>query len=555
VQATESPKIFAAWLTALFLVVLGAKLWVVQLFGSPLPMWDQWDEALTLFRPWMEGHLTWRDFFTPNNEHRIVLTKLMDLALIQLNGRWEPLLQMTLNAFIHTAFAGALATALWNFFGRKNGWLICFLVVPFFSLPFAAENTIWAINSQHYLMSLCALGTILGLGFGKVFNARWWLGLAAAFAGLLSMASGFLATTVVGALLILRALKDRRMEKINFITLAVCLGVNAFGCALKVSMPDDAPLRAHTAGEFFIALAHNFAWPFLDHTEFFWIVPVLPLAALLVFYFQKKFVATRAAELLFALALWSGLQSAALAYGRANYGDGIPASRYMDALAIFALAGIFSVLLLAENFPFITKPFSTLLPLAFAGIIFFQMGKVSALVVEIFLPQIRTMNLIAEERVETFLATHDEKEFLTPPTARPDPVKMLAVLKDEKVRAILPAACQSEGQRSPPYRFQLPVVLLLENAPLILGSGWLLFAALCGIGVTRGALGLVRENYAGIIALFVALTAVGFVWSRGNVTRRGVEFELQTQLANYFQQNNQPVRAATHAAKAEKLKP
>jgi len=46
-RKTEPPKIFTAWLTALFLVVLGAKLWVVQLFGSPLPLWDQWYEAGT----------------------------------------------------------------------------------------------------------------------------------------------------------------------------------------------------------------------------------------------------------------------------------------------------------------------------------------------------------------------------------------------------------------------------------------------------------------------------------------------------------------------------
>ena len=120
---SDSPKNFTAWLAALFLIVLGAKLWVVQLFGSELPLWDQWYEAGAFFQPWMDGHLTWKDFFTPSNEHRIVFTKLLDMALIKLNGRWEPLLQMTVNCFIHAAFVCALAAAVCGrdvFSNRKN---------------------------------------------------------------------------------------------------------------------------------------------------------------------------------------------------------------------------------------------------------------------------------------------------------------------------------------------------------------------------------------------------------------------------------------------------
>ena len=83
----DSFKHFIAWLVALFLVVVGAQLWVVQLYGSPLPMWDQWFEADLFFRPWVEGHLTWEHFVAPFNEHRILFTRLLDLGLIRLNGR------------------------------------------------------------------------------------------------------------------------------------------------------------------------------------------------------------------------------------------------------------------------------------------------------------------------------------------------------------------------------------------------------------------------------------------------------------------------------------
>jgi hypothetical protein len=63
----DSFKHFSVWLAALFLIVLGAKLWLVQLYGSPLLLWDQWYEAGSFFRPWVEGHLTWQVFFAPDN--------------------------------------------------------------------------------------------------------------------------------------------------------------------------------------------------------------------------------------------------------------------------------------------------------------------------------------------------------------------------------------------------------------------------------------------------------------------------------------------------------
>ena len=187
-QMDESLKGFAVWLLALFLVAFGAQLWVVWLYGSSLPIWDQWYEAESLFSPWVAGHLTLRDLVAPDSNHRIVLTHLFDLCLIWLNGRWDPLLQMTLNALFHAAFACGLAFCLWNFLGRRNGWLVCFLLMPFFALPYAGENAIWGINSLWYFVNIFALATLVGLGFGKAGSWQWWFGLVAAILSLLTMA-------------------------------------------------------------------------------------------------------------------------------------------------------------------------------------------------------------------------------------------------------------------------------------------------------------------------------------------------------------------------------
>jgi len=553
---TGSLRHFAAWLAALFLVVLGAKLWVVQLFGSPLPLWDQWYEAGSFFAPWMEGHLAWKDFFAPDNEHRIFFTRLLDMTVISLNGRWEPLLQMTVNAFIHAAFVCALAFCLWDFLGRKNGWLVCFLLAPFYALPYAGENTIWAINSQQYFMSLCALATLAGLGFGKTGGARWWLGLAAAFAGLFTMASGFLASMAVAGLMILRSIKIRRVEKENLLTFILCLVIIALGASLNVTMPDDLPLRAHTPAEFISAFVRNLAWPFIENSGLMCLVMLLPLALLAVFYFRKNFPEPRAAEFLLGLGLWSALQSAAIAFGRANYGDGFPASRYMDVLNVFVIAGIFAVVLFAQSWTGggISRPLAPLLPLVFAGVIFFSLGKISQIVVKQLLIPTRMMNLVAEERVETFMATGDQRELFEPPTVRPDPKLVLGILSNKKLQAIMPAACLPPADHPAKGRLAAAADWLLRISPAILICGLALFAGLCGLGLARKIPDLAGADLTGTLVLLAALTALGFVWSKSPIQRNTIERELHQKLAAYFTSVGNPVRAAIHEHKAEALK-
>ncbi len=550
----DSLKHFIAWLVALFLVVVGAQLWVVQLYGSPLPMWDQWFEADLFFRPWVEGHLTWEHFVAPFNEHRILFTRLLDLGVVWLNGRWEPLLQMTVNAFIHAAFVCGLAFCLWDFLGRKNGWLVCFLLAPFFALPYAAENALWPMNSQQYFMSLCWLATLAGLGFGKPGGRRWWFGLTAAIMGLFTMASGLFAPATVGGLTILRALKHRRMEKGNLITLICCLAVIGLGLALRVTMEADRPLRAHTLMEFTSALVRNLTWPFFRAPEMVCLIP-LPLAFLVALYFRPNFPEPRAAEFLLALGLWSGLQSAGLAYGRANYGDIIPASRYMDVLNIFVIASLFATVLLPQSGSSVRFPrwAGMLLPLAFAGVIFFGLCRISQIVVDNLLIPTRTMTLVEEERVETFWATGDERSFLEPPTVRPKPEMALRLLRDTKLQSILPAACLPPA--SPPItgRFTAISQWLLQNSVMILASGLLLFAGLCGYGLAHGAFGLTRANPAGIIVLMAGLAALGFVWSKRSLQRESVEYGLQRELAAYFKSANKLERAAFHEHKADAL--
>jgi hypothetical protein len=553
-QATDSFKSFAAWLAALFLVVLGAKLRVVQLYGSPLPLWDQWYEAGSFFRPWVEGHLTWQAFFASDNGHRIFFTRLLDMIVIWLNGRWEPLLQMTVNALLHTTYVCGLAYCLWSFLGQKNGWFVCLLLAPFFALPYAGENAIWAITLEYFL-DLFSLVTLVALGFARPGSRWWWLGLATASTGLFTMASGLLAPVTVGGLMVLRAIKHRRIERKNLITLGLCLAVVGLSVALGVSAEGDRPLRAHTLAEFASAMMRNLNWLFFDAPGMAGLI-FLPLVLLLGLYFRHDFQETRAAELLLGLGLWSVLQSAALAYGRANYGDIFPISRYLDTLNVFVIASLFASVLLAQfwlrgAFP---AKFTLFLPLVFFAVIFLGLCRISQIVVTDLLLPTRSMNLVAEERVATFMATGDQRELLEQPTVRPDPEVVLDVLRTTQLQTILPAVCLPPADAHVTGRFTAVSQWLLRNSTGLLYCGLGLFAGLIGCALFRSPLGLAWENLPAGIAFVAILAALGFVWSIAPVKRETIERNLDYKLAADFKSMNNLKRAAIFEHKAELLK-
>jgi hypothetical protein len=550
---------FAAWLAALFLTALGAQLWIAWLYGSPLPLWDQWYEASEFFKPWVAGNLKWTDFFSGHNEHRMFATRLLDVTLIWLNGRWEPLLQMTANAFIHAAVACGLAFCLWHFFGRKNSWLICFLLMAFFALPYWGENAIWGINSLYYFMNIFAVATLVGLGFGRAGSWSWWMGCVAAILGLFTMASGLLAPAAVCGLIILRSLKDRRLEKGNLITLAVGVAIFLTGVMLNVTKEEDRSFQAHSLSEFTAALTRNLSWPFY-HMPVIPCLTVLPLALMLACYFRPNFQQPRTAEFLLVLALWSAMQSVAIAYGRANYGGDIPSSRYSDIFNILVIASVFAAVLLSQLWE--RHQFrNSFLAFVFVGIILCGLVHMQQIVVDHLLVPTRIRTLVSEERVQAFVATGNESDFLERPTVPPDPNLALSILRDPQLQTILPAIClPSTSDAAKTERLAPLSKSLQEHSMVILSAGLVLFIGLCGYGLVRGgaaripALGIPVMSLAAIFAFSAGLTAMCVIWSNRSVSRESVEYDLQRQIAANFKAAGNLKRAAIHAQKAEELK-
>jgi hypothetical protein len=430
-----STQRLGAWLGVSFLVIVGAKLWLIGIYGTESPLGDPWIEARLLFKPWLEGHWTWNDLFQPQNEHRIFCTRVLDLLELQVNGQWDPILQMVVNALLHAGFACGLIYLLWRVFGRKNAGLICLLVLPFFVLPYSVENTTHGFQSQEYFLEIFSVAAMVGLGFGQPAGPLWFGGLLSALLAIVTMVSGFLAALAVMGLVLLRVLKQRTINRGQGLTLVTALAITTLGWAVNIVAPALPQDRARTLQEFLGSWLENLAWP-LSHHPGVAILICLPLVLTLILYWRRDFKNARAAEFVLVLGFWGMLQSAALAYGRNGT---IDCSRYMDAESFPALASLASLFVLAENLE--TRRFSSRLKLNLAvwWTIFLLGGMcyTSRSVSFLFLYGARRSELLAMENLRAYIVTGDAT-WSDSNLPQADSDRLAKLLREPRLLAILP---------------------------------------------------------------------------------------------------------------------
>jgi hypothetical protein len=345
---------------ALFLVVWGLKLHTVHRFGSDLPNWDQWDaEGNMLFQPWLENRLRFVDLFAPHNEHRIVCTKLLSLALLEANGQWDARYEEVINAAIHAALA-ALAF-LWGARRMRDAWKPVWFVAlaAFVGPPHAWQNVLGGFHSQQYFLlwfSLLAIGLLLtrqpvasgqagalslrGMasahpaeGSTSRSAAGWWAGIACATLALFTQASGLLAAAAVAVLLVVDG-HPRDVLRRHGVTLALCVGLIGAGWLLRVEVAVHEGFKAKTASDFFLTFWRSLQWP---ATGLIWfpLIAWAPWTRLTWCTLRGGTEADRAHRVIVAAGVWVLLQYLATAYAR-GAGAPWPASRYFDTV----MAGI-----------------------------------------------------------------------------------------------------------------------------------------------------------------------------------------------------------------------
>jgi hypothetical protein len=438
----------ALWLTALFLVVFAAKLLLIRDNPVTVPFWDQWDaDASDLFVPFSGSRLGWRMMFGFSNEHRPFFTRLLALALLKVNGQWDPLVETVVNAAIHSLTAVLLASIFWISNGRRRLDLLVLACAAAFALPFGWENTLLPFQSPFYFVLLFFVLALWLTTTHRVGTGPWWLGWLCAVCGLFTNAGGVIAPVAIGGVVALKLAGDRRVGTelreavINGGAAALVLSLGV--AAASPPLPEHAYLRARTATDFLGALTQDLAWPWIDRP---WLVVVmwLPLGALLAGASLRRAKTTGLERLVVGLGIWVVLNAGALAYGR-GAGAGLPATRYMDVLSLGFVANAVALAAVLER----TRAGSVARHVALGtlvGWLVFAVVGIDRLVgrAATDLNVWRQYFTAQASNVRRFMITGNMSEFLskTPlvELPYPDANRLAFVLQDPAIRRILPAA-------------------------------------------------------------------------------------------------------------------
>ena len=437
---------------ALFLVVVGARFWLVSSYGSPVPIGDQWDgEAANLFKPWIEGTLRLGDLFQPHNEHRILLSRLLALGLLWLNGQWDAQLEMAVNALLCGTIAVLVAVALVKLFGENVRTLIVLAVGLWLALPYGHENTLWGFQSSFYFLIIFSLLAIWGLGLHPTFSASWWTGAAGLILACLSMASGVFAALVLLGLSALRLIKKPAWSWSSVILIIFCCALTAIAFCSRTTVPSHTAIRATSWSVWVDFFGCCLAWPF-STTAAAALIMYLPTGLLAARYFGKHTAALgdgweRQTEAVLSISAWVILQAAAMAYFRGGGTVPPPPSRYMDILALGGLANFFAVHLLMKELPNGTRGRPLCTVLAACWIIGLAAGSIHLSQCELASRPMRTQGLFAiEETVRAYVATGDRKYLEDNPPPRipyPKVARLAMLLDDPTIRSILPAVIRA----------------------------------------------------------------------------------------------------------------
>ena len=329
------------------LLVITVRLWYVGHFAAPLPFWDQWDaEGDTLLRPWIEGTLRLPDLWAPHNEHRLLPSRLISLALYETTGAWDNLDAARLNVLL-AALPGVALLALLLRDGALHGWRWLLLPVMLAGqlLPFGWENMLVGFQSQFYVMQSLVLATVALAAWRPDHPYAIAAMLALSVVSCLTMASGLLAPVATLAVLLAQSRIEGRQPLRRTIACVLLLSIALIAYGTTPPMPGHAPLRAPDLTTLVDATVHLLGWP-VSMAHWAWVPLWAPgVIACAWLWFRRDF--ERADLMMAGLMLWAGLQAGASAYGRGN-GLVEPPSRYMDLLSTGLMANAWFAMRLLE---------------------------------------------------------------------------------------------------------------------------------------------------------------------------------------------------------------
>jgi hypothetical protein len=465
----------AAWCIMLATFVFFVRAWLIKVWGSPLPFWDQWDaEAVGLYAPFRNGTLRWQDLFRAHNEHHILLTRLTDLALFMAYDGWNPWAQLLVNAALHATTAAVLAAIFWNAVPsqRYGNTTLIFGLTFLFTATCGWQNALYGFQSQVYFANLFDVIAITGLCGTIPFSRWWWIGLISTGLAFFSNACGILAA--VAALAVGLISTGRRLHQTRqWMAPALIAGVVALALLAGGNAPERAVFHPSGVMNFLAVLTHCLSWPWIDH-GFWFLLLQLPLGWLVITRWREKILLTPMERCALALGIFGFLQAAAVAYSRGGALPGFrPLSRYQDPLLLGVAGQLFAtIVLFSSRARFVRIAGLIWCAAAMAGLI-----RLTETNFTLHLPFKRAQDRANLAIVRAYAATHDSAAFTNDPNfsgPHPNPRVVQHVIDDPLLRSTLPPEifAPASGETA-----QLPW-LIRHSATLTAASGLLLLCAL-----------------------------------------------------------------------------
>ncbi len=321
------------------LLILGGRMFALLHFSDPVPYWDEWDgEAFYLLIPLQGGFLDWSALFATQAEHRILLTRLIALVQVILQGEWDPRVGMTAGA-VFWAATGALVVHVFAARSRLLGVGVALAVVAWAATPFDFNNLFWGAQNQMYAL---VYGSALCIALAAAQRFTFSTYAAALLAGLMvnfTMGSGVVAAGVALGLCLLRCWREPPLRR-RLLGLAAVFAVTTLvGGLLYESSRRHSPDYAAdllAAGNALLSVA---SYPWLGNPWLALVVWAPLLLQLSTVPFTQR---ARARDwVAMGIGIWAALHFVAFAHSRPSQmtmGD----SKYFTAMSQAVLAAILS---------------------------------------------------------------------------------------------------------------------------------------------------------------------------------------------------------------------
>ena len=315
------------------LFAVGAKLALVNLYGSDQPYLDQWAaEGMYFLRGPLYYKIDLGQILSLHGEHRPGLTRLWVRGLILANdGQWDCSVELVANLLIYAAFLAFVWRWLTTLIEGIRLVVGAGLMALLFALPCAYENFLWGFQSQFLFLLLLGLIHVDGTMGEMRLGVRWWLAQAAGFFGLFSIAAGSMSAAALVLLAAVELVRGRRSAWV-WSTLAVNLILLGLGLWLLPDALVPAGSRLAHLQQAIMSTGYLLSWPF---TGYGWsILLQAPWIILLISSVWRPDGEHAAGDRkIGAMGLWVAGMAFAIAFGRAVNSGNIGV-RYYDVLVL-----------------------------------------------------------------------------------------------------------------------------------------------------------------------------------------------------------------------------